>query len=1007
MSTFSKTVHSLASFKNSDSQDKNLAQEIDQMILGNPRLRIDFVEAGIVPVALRKFDDCRDAESRVTYAKLLRTMTIQKGFQDDSQIQYGLGRARRELRELGVLFVIFRVLRLEERHGPDIWLSLSDTMSAVMDRVSLPFNELAVPWLVLQLEQCWAPWQVYCCASMLRSCLGIRGKVSHAEAGLEHAFLAGCVPVLISKLANCCGQDGNQPIASMLKALTRVSHISCTALNLNIIPAVLSNVASPEPSPSSFIDPDGEWCDELDYHRNLVGVLRNLVCIQHPFAAAAFQSPQMQGSFVLLRENIIPLLVDRLWCKKSSKLLLTIATSIEKEGSLINGHFRADCEQFFLDYSRALMTKLAEMTSSIVLHHRDTVQRVDARETIEFAPKRAVINELAVARAIAALSALPGGKKAILECIGGITVIVKFLNFVLRKEVILDPPILLLHPCIGIGLHAVSKHGIHLLHSVLSTLLNLVKVRRGTKGAVAAGAFHAITPVLFTVKVLDELDHGEEESRQNLQISRLHAIAAEILARISSITKGQRQAVTVVPTILNALCVHSTQIPSSLVCLIDALGNVASTRDGLSYLAFCNAAPVLQSVGELLMMVQSPPEEIQTQTESAGKLQVLHTLVKSHQARLSDFSDLVFSSCACAASKCLVWPEGSGVSEFQAPLMPKTGSFAEAVTKQGLVLPWLCQLTTSAVSCSAFLGMLIQRMAIDMGISFSKTILQYSVSKKFDRRFNIRMIRKTIGTTFANGCISIRTWLDNHALTCLAARMIQEVLEGQEKSHLAKEQQLGHWPIHMVAAHLQAKLPKSCDASVIARSAVSIFSPPLALLEIGEGNSQSVVLCQHSGIVPAALARHSSDRIVHFNEKPFLHGKHSSALSDSMDVPKDALTHQFYTLARELCGVSTKERVARIADDVMHVIRDFPALHAAPQKFWRENGEEELRICIKGLVTTNYKSRSYQTPIKMLLSDRYPQDPPDFFVDLEVARNMIVTRNHPCVDSDGKVRRPP
>ena len=53
-------------------------------------------------------------------------------------------------------------------------------------------------------------------------------------------------------------------------------------------------------------------------------------------------------------------------------------------------------------------------------------------------------------------------------------------------------------------------------------------------------------------------------------------------------------------------------------------------------------------------------------------------------------------------------------------------------------------------------------------------------------------------------------------------------------------------PMNMVAAYLKdcIKLPMTCDAFVLARSAVSVFSPPLAMLGIGEGGSELVVLCQ-------------------------------------------------------------------------------------------------------------------------------------------------------------------
>jgi hypothetical protein len=138
-----------------------------------------------------------------------------------------------------------------------------------------------------------------------------------------------------------------------------------------------------------------------------------------------------------------------------------------------------------------------------------------------------------------------------------------------------------------------------------------------------------------------------------------------------------------------------------------------------------------------------------------------------------------------------------------------------------------------------------------------------------------------------------------------------------------------------------------------------------------------------------------------------------------MEIPKDALTashagtsvtvgspHLFHALARKLPGVTTQAIAEKIANDVMGVIREHRTLHAAAQSFFSVvSGQEELRICIKGLVTTTFKFQSYQTPIKIWLSNRYPQAPPDFYVDLEAAQNMIISRNHPCVDPDGQVRR--
>ena len=119
----------------------------------------------------------------------------------------------------------------------------------------------------------------------------------------------------------------------------------------------------------------------------------------------------------------------------------------------------------------------------------------------------------------------------------------------------------------------------------------------------------------------------------------------------------------------------------------------------------------------------------------------------------------------------------------------------------------------------------------------------------------------------------------------------------------------------------------------------------------------------------------------------------------------DGMPHLFHALARKLPGVSTEPHAEKIANDVMGVIRDYPLLHAVATMFWCENGQEEMRICIKGLVTTTFKAQLYQTPIKIWLSNRYPGVPPEFYVDLDVASNMQISQNHPCTDPNGKVSR--
>jgi hypothetical protein len=191
-----------------DQQAIRISCEISQMIIENPQIRDEIIDAGIVPTALRKFDESEVYEMRVTYAALIRALVIQHTSKANFHIQVGVGRARRELRELGALFVILRVLRWIDKHDEYLWTILSDTMAAIlhdMDCASLTFNELAVPWLASQLEQSWAPWQVFSCASLLRGCLGIKGKGVQvpADSILNHALLSGCLNVLIAKLNVC------------------------------------------------------------------------------------------------------------------------------------------------------------------------------------------------------------------------------------------------------------------------------------------------------------------------------------------------------------------------------------------------------------------------------------------------------------------------------------------------------------------------------------------------------------------------------------------------------------------------------------------------------------------------------------------------------------------------------------------------------------------------------------------------------------------------------------
>jgi hypothetical protein len=109
----------------------------------------------------------------------------------------------------------------------------------------------------------------------------------------------------------------------------------------------------------------------------------------------------------------------------------------------------------------------------------------------------------------------------------------------------------------------------------------------------------------------------------------------------------------------------------------------------------------------------------------------------------------------------------------------------------------------------------------------------------------------------------------------------------------------------------------------------------------------------------------------------------------------------FQALARKLPGV---KHIDKIAGDIMGVIRDYQLLYAHTTTFFNAHGIEELRICLKGLVTTTFKGSAYQTPIAIWISSRYPESPPEFYVDVPAAPGMNVAPNHPCVAKDGQVR---
>lgn len=838
MSISVATVSCFASLQCWNPEARRIANDFAQSILGDPRLIGNFVEAGIIPAVLQKFDECDDDESRVCFAGLMRTLTVQTCSHTDTQIQLGISRARQELCQLGALFVMVKVLRFEGFHQ-NLWLIVSDTMTAVlhqMDYPSMPFNVVAVPFLILHLSQSWAPWQVYSCASMLRSCLGIRHNYAAVDSILEHAFSAGCLPVLIEKLHVCCGQDGNQPIASILNALIRLPHIRFCALHLDIVPALLANVASPQPKPSTFIHADCEWSDELEYHQVLVRILLSFVQSPIAFENAPLQGMYLQGVVTLLGSNCIPVLVDRLWCKTSSKILAHMASRIERAACSQNRHLMScdDSERFFAEYSNALLAKLAEMISQ--------AQQLDGAQSIDTCAKM----HLALAKAIAGLSELSCGRKAVLESNGGIAIVAKFLRSVMDDELSIFHKMPMHYPNMRIRLYAVSRHGESVMAHLLSTLHNLVQVRRGTKGAIAAGLFQTMTTALRVDTSLEGEESGQQETHQLWNGSHLNIIAAEMLARISSITKGQRQVTTVAPSILMALCVHATETLSLLTPLVEVLENIASTADGLYNLAYCNAAPVLQYVRELMALRHpSTHDENEQKNVLEEKLHSLEMLVNSQQRQLSSFLVKVSDCCTFAASNCLIWPEGNCVTESKLASKPKTCSIATESAVTSLIISGLGGSVT--VFYGAFIGILAQRIGEAVDISLRRTIVEYCISKTFNP---IRVIQNKIGSRNADDCISVQAWIKNHELTVTAARMIKEMLEGNGAWQFVRNQPqmqwIGHIPIEMVAAKLQDRiqLPKGCDASAIARSAVSIFSPLLAMLTIGTGGSEFVILCQ-------------------------------------------------------------------------------------------------------------------------------------------------------------------
>ncbi len=303
------------------------------------------------------------------------------------------------------------------------------------------------------------------------------------------------------------------------------------------------------------------------------------------------------------------------------------------------------------------------------------------------------------------------------------------------------------------------------------------------------------------------------------------------------------------------------------------------------------------------------------------------------------------------------------------------------------------------------MGMLIQRIGAAVDVSFRKNILECCVSKALNPR-RLRFIQNTFGSRVAADCISIQTWVTSHDQTFAAARMITRMLGEQGAADEVRNQPQ---TLEMVAAYLKdrMKLSKDFDADTAVRSAVSIFSPPLAMLIIGEGCSEYVVLCKPE-----------RNQQSHFESTSTLQAAESCVAHALASEPLEALGHThagskttvgsphlFRALAFKLPGVRATAHAEKVADDVMDVVREHPTLVARVESFWRDDGQEELRICLKGSVGATYKGQLYQAPIIVWLSDRYPDTPPDLYVDVPAApKNVIVPMDHAFVSPDGKVR---
>jgi hypothetical protein len=146
---------------------------------------------------------------------------------------------------------------------------------------------------------------------------------------------------------------------------------------------------------------------------------------------------------------------------------------------------------------------------------------------------------------------------------------------------------------------------------------------------------------------------------------------------------------------------------------------------------------------------------------------------------------------------------------------------------------------------------------------------------------------------------------------------------------------------------------------------------------------------------PAASSSSSSCATHQMQPRPF------DALG--IEIARAGKFALFQALARKLHGA---KHIDKIAGDIMNVIRDYTNLYAHTTTFFNAHGIEELRVCVKGVVPTTFKGNVYKTPITIWISSRYPDRPPEFYVDVSDATGMMVPTGHLCVAKDGQVRPP-